>query len=54
MLETDFQTVKRQPVKAEALAEETVQLPLAVAYITDQGMAQVLEVTSYLVHPAGV
>src|SRR6201995_2801423 len=40
-------------MKPEALAEEAVVLPLAIAHVADQRMAEVLEVAADLVQAAG-
>src|SRR5579872_635901 len=54
MRERRLQGVQGEAVEAEALAEEAVVLPLAVAHVADQRMAQVLEVTPDLVPAAGL
>ena len=53
MIERQLQGVEGQAVEPEALAEEAVVLALAVAYVADQGMTQVLEVAADLVEAAG-
>ena len=53
MSERQLQGVQGEAVEPEALAEEAVVLPLAVAHVADQRMADVLEVAADLVAAAG-
>jgi hypothetical protein len=46
MIERQLHRVEGQAMEPEALAEEAVVLALAAAYVTDQRMAEVLEVAA--------